>query len=401
LCIDPQQQANRWLKNMAEGQSLMILKFGRNNFLRDLIGAIRNGNTVLVEDVEEYIDPAIDPILLHQEFVTDGGIKQIRLGDSTIDYDPSFKFFMTTKMPNPHYLPEVCIKVTLINFTVTFQGLEDQMLGDVVIQEKPEIEQKRDKLVVSMAKDQKTLREIEIKILKLLSESTEEQILDEDFLINVLEASKTTSKEINERMVLSVVIQEEINTTRNMYTSVAVRGSILYFVIADLAKIDPMYQYSLSYVKRMFNTAIEKSAKKESYEERIALLIKNITEMMYTNVSRGPFEAHKTIYSFLITCNIRRNTGEIQTLWWNTLIRGPLPISIEDKRDQPANPNPRIISELGWELVYYLTVGIKDVYGGLAFDVVKHLEAWTRWLQTDEPQSEPLPSPWAEKLDRF
>jgi len=271
----------------------------------------------------------------------------------------------------------------------------------VVIQEKPEIEQKRDKLVVSMAKDQKTLREIEIKILKLLSESTEEQILDEDFLINVLEASKTTSKEINERMVLSVVIQEEINTTRNMYTSVAVRGSILYFVIADLAKIDPMYQYSLSYVKRMFNTAIEKSAKKESYEERIALLIKNITEMMYTNVSRGLFEAHKTIYSFLITCNIRRNTGEIQTLWWNTLIRGPLPISIEDKRDQPSNPNPRIISELGWELVYYLTVGIKDVYGGLAFDVVKHLEAWTRWLQTDEPQSEPLPSPWAEKLDRF
>ena len=191
---------------MAEGQDLMILKFGRNNFLRDLTGAVRNGNTVLVEDVEEYIDPAIDPILLHQEFVTDGGIKQIRLGDSTIDFDPQFKFFMTTKMPNPHYLPEVCIKVTLINFTVTFQGLEDQMLGDVVIQEKPEIEQKRDKLVVSMANDQKTLKEIEIKILKLLSESTEEQILDEDFLINVLESSKQTSKEINERMEQSVII---------------------------------------------------------------------------------------------------------------------------------------------------------------------------------------------------
>jgi dynein heavy chain, axonemal len=40
---------------------------------------------------------------------------------------------MTTKMPNPHYLPEICIKVTLINFTVTFGGLEDQLLGDVVI----------------------------------------------------------------------------------------------------------------------------------------------------------------------------------------------------------------------------------------------------------------------------
>ena len=35
---------------------------------------------------------------------------------------------MTTKMANPHYLPEVCIKVTIINFTVTLSGLEDQLL---------------------------------------------------------------------------------------------------------------------------------------------------------------------------------------------------------------------------------------------------------------------------------
>ena len=35
---------------------------------------------------------------------------------------------MTTKLANPHYLPEVCIKVTIINFTVTKSGLEDQLL---------------------------------------------------------------------------------------------------------------------------------------------------------------------------------------------------------------------------------------------------------------------------------
>jgi dynein heavy chain len=124
----------------------------------------------------------------------------MRLGDSNIDYDENFRFFMTTKMPNPHYLPEICIKVTLINFTVTFRGLEEQLLGDVVIQEKPEIERKRDEIVVTMDHDQRTLKNIEIMILKMLSESTEEQILDEDNLINVLENSKKTSREINERM---------------------------------------------------------------------------------------------------------------------------------------------------------------------------------------------------------
>jgi dynein heavy chain len=73
----------------------------------------------LVEDVEEHVDPAMDPILLKQQYAADGGMYQIRLGDKTVDYDEHFSFAMTSKMPNPHYIPEICIKVTLINFTVT------------------------------------------------------------------------------------------------------------------------------------------------------------------------------------------------------------------------------------------------------------------------------------------
>jgi dynein heavy chain len=160
-------------------------------------------------------------------------------------------------------------------------------------------------------------------ILKMLSESTEEQILDEDNLINVLENSKKTSKEINERMAQSLVVEEEINKTRNQYRTVAVRGSILYFVIADLAGIDPMYQYSLGYVKRLFNSAIERSKKTRDLEERLALLIDNISKIIYTNVSRGLFEAHKIIYSFLITTSINRNNTNIKESHWNILLRGP------------------------------------------------------------------------------
>lgn len=85
-----------------------------------MTAAVANGKPVLIEDVEKDIDPSIDPLLLHQEYMAEGNFKQIRLGNDTIDYDDDFKLFMTTKDPNPHYKPEVCIKVTLINFTVTF-----------------------------------------------------------------------------------------------------------------------------------------------------------------------------------------------------------------------------------------------------------------------------------------
>lgn len=56
----------------------------------------------------------------------------LRLGDQDVPYRPEFKFYLTTKLPNPHYIPEICIKTTIINFTVTPKGLEDQLLAEVV-----------------------------------------------------------------------------------------------------------------------------------------------------------------------------------------------------------------------------------------------------------------------------
>jgi dynein heavy chain, axonemal len=164
---------------------------------------------VLIEDIAEDLSPSIDPILLRQEFLSDAGW-QIKIGEKVEDYDKNFKLFMTTKMANPEYKPEVCIKVTLINFTVTFQGLEEQLLGDVVVKERPEVEIERDKIVMQMAADQASLKRIENMILKQLSESEIEEILDKDDLIDTLSQSKITASEINERMAKAVVVTEQI-----------------------------------------------------------------------------------------------------------------------------------------------------------------------------------------------
>ena len=107
-----------------------------------------------------------------------------------------------------------------------------------------------------MAADKKTLLDIENKILYQLTNSTEEQILDEDTLIDMLQNSKITSTEINGRIAEATIVEQQINETRLGYKSVAIRGSILYFVIADMARINDMYQNSLQYVKVLFNKAI-------------------------------------------------------------------------------------------------------------------------------------------------
>lgn len=139
---------------------------------------------VLCEDIGEFLEP----VLLKQTFMS-GGRLLIRLGDSDIDYDRNFRFYMTSKMANPHYLPEVCIKVTIINFTVTLSGLEDQLLSDVVGLERSDLEEQRNQLIVKINADKNQLNAIEDRILKLLSES-QGNILDNEELINILNESK-------------------------------------------------------------------------------------------------------------------------------------------------------------------------------------------------------------------
>ena len=236
-----------------------------------------------------------------------------------------------------------------------------------------------------MDSDQRTLKGIENTILKLLSESTEEQILDEDTLITVLENSKRTSKEINERIDQALVVEEEINNTRNQYRSVAIRGSILYFVVADLAGIDPMYQYSLAYIKRLFNVAIEKSPKAPSLEERLDILIDNITRMIYTNVSRGLFEAHKIIFSFLIITSINRNCAKVKENHWNYLLRGAGPMTPEEIAGRPQNPDSKVIIPLSWDLLYFMDIMDKETYGGLCESIVKNWKVWQVWGTCADP----------------
>ena len=131
--------------------------------------------------------------ILRKAIFKEDGINKINFGDKAIVYDESFRFMMTTKLSNPHFLPETCIKTTVINFSVTFQGLEDQLLVDVINNLQPDLEKKRDKLVVEIATKKNDLYKLQSLILKELAESNSETILDNEFLIETLEIAKHKS----------------------------------------------------------------------------------------------------------------------------------------------------------------------------------------------------------------
>ena len=121
---------------------------------------------------------------------------------------------------------------------------------------------------------------------------------------------------------MSKVTLEEINSSRELYRPVAKRGSVLYFVIASLVNIDPMYQYSLDFFIVLFKIRLEKAARPAELQKRLNALVEDLTNAFYINVCRGLFEKDKLLYSFLISININIESKEINLREWNYFMRG-------------------------------------------------------------------------------
>jgi dynein heavy chain len=130
-----------------------------------------------------------------------------------------------------------------------------------------------------------------------------------------------------------------------------------------------MYQFSLSYFKKLFLIAIESSQPAKEIEQRIENICDSITKLMFTDICRGLFESHKKIYSFLICTAIRRESKAISFLEWNYLIRGTTKTSLT------ANPDPAFISAAGWDFISNLEENFAELKGIMS-NIKNKLPQW-------------------------
>lgn len=99
--IDPQGQANKWIKTMEKNNELMVVRQNQKDFLRKLEIAIPQGVPVILENVLESLDPSLEPILLKQVFKK-GGTYFLKIGENVREYNHKFRFYITSKLSNPH-----------------------------------------------------------------------------------------------------------------------------------------------------------------------------------------------------------------------------------------------------------------------------------------------------------
>eukprot|EP00762_Andalucia_godoyi_P004499 ANDGO_05184.mRNA.1 Dynein-1-beta heavy chain len=393
LMIDPQNQANKWIKNMERGRKLRVTDPKSGDFLRVLENAIPYGIPVLMQDVEEELDPSLEP-LLSRAIVKQGNRMTIRLGDKDVEFNPDFRLYLTTKLANPRYAPEISTKAAIINFAVKEQGLEDQLLGIVVRKERPDLEEQKDELVVSMAAAKRKMVELEDEILRLLSEATG-SLLDNEELIMTLQTSKTTSEELKQQLVVAEQTEQKIDTAREQYRPCAARASILFFVLNDLASVDPMYQFALDAYVELFHQSIDRSMKSEDVPARLRALNDFHTYAVYKSTCRGLFEKDKLLFSFQMCVRIMQHAKKINMDEYAFFLRGG---QVLDKDIQPPNPCPNWLSETGWDNIYEVDRQLPWAFRGIAQSLEQLPQEWHEWFLSAEPEGTPLPGEWEGRL---
>ncbi|ELT89912.1 hypothetical protein CAPTEDRAFT_157693, partial [Capitella teleta] len=392
LMIDPQGQANKWIKNMEKSNKLEVVKMSDSNYLRTLENCIQFGNPCLMENIAEELDPILEAVLLKQTF-KQNNMDYIRLGDHIVEYCRDFKFYLTTSLRNPHYLPEVSVKVTLVNFMITPMGLEDQLLGIVAAKEKPELEEKKNELILTSARNRRQLKEIEDKILEALS-SSQGNILEDETAIEILSSSKVLSEEISIKQKIAMVTEADIDAVRNGYKPVAKHSSILFFTISDLANIDPMYQYSLSWFINLYINSIESSEPTSELDQRIKNLNKHFTYSTYQNVCRSLFEKDKLLFSFILCIGLLRSEGKIDDQEWRFLLTGGVAL------DNPfRNPAHDWLTDKSWAEI----VRCSDLpaFSDFMDHFQKNIPGWKKINDSQTPESENFPEPWRDNLTKI
>ncbi|XP_040850987.1 dynein heavy chain 12, axonemal [Ochotona curzoniae] len=392
LMIDPQGQANKWIKNSEKENQLNVIKLSDADYMRTLENCIQFGTPLLLENVGEDLDPSLEPLLLRQTF-KQGGIDCIRLGEAIIEYSFEFKFYITTKLRNPHYMPELATKVSLLNFMITPEGLEDQLLGIVVAKERPELEEERNALILQSAANKKQLKDIETKILETLS-SSEGNILEDESAIKVLDSAKIMSNEITKKQQVAEKTELKIAESREGYRPIAKHSSVLFFSIADLANIDPMYQYSLTWFVNLYISSIHVSNKSKILEKRLRYLNDHFTYNLYCNICRSLFEKDKLLFSFLLCANLLLAKKEIEYQELMFLLTGGVSL-----RNAEKNPDPTWLPDKSWEEI--CRVSELPAFRGLRDHFSDNISEWREIYDSKEPHNARLPAPMDARLNEL
>eukprot|EP01032_Pedospumella_encystans_P010301 gene10301-12053_t len=339
LVIDPSGQATSFILAKYAAQKMVQTSFLDASFMKTLASAIRFGTPLLVQDVES-LDPVLNPVL-NKELQKTGGRTLIRLGSEDIDFSPKFLIILLTRNPLAKFAPDLCSRVTMVNFTVTPSSLESQALSAVLKAERPDVDKRRTDVLRLQGEQSAKMRDLQDALLSQIS-AVQGAILDDDRVINTLETIKAEAAELNKEAAKTGEILEEVKSVSNTYTALASAMASVYFSLEGLSEVSFLYQYSLQFFLDIIESVLANATKisanvgNASTSEKVAKQrLKTLTVTFYNEVSRRVLRGlrHEDQLMFLVRLAQIATRGQaslgLEENEMDFLLKGAVPLVLE------------------------------------------------------------------------